>query len=223
MAFFAFPLAMVLLAAWLVVTWKMARAAMALVGNVPGRPLPQILAAAVTVAVCWLVPNIVGLQKSRAFSKISTDCGWTIYKKAPAVEGIYSDAAPRSHLPDSSGKYLAYYPKVQFQGRVGEVGEMVRGGKYVPIPRRTLRYGIRADREELHGNVQRYTMMVMDYDSNEVLAKYVDYDLSGRLNGKGVMAIAFDTVTVQPEGCKKTFEEFERQLTQVLPVAAAKP
>ena len=216
-----FAVALFFLVAWGAFTWLLVRIAMATVADMPGKPVPQLLAAIGVVGVCWLVPNIGGLQERYAFSKVTTDCGWTVYKKAPPVEGIYADVTPRSHMPGYYDTYLGYYGKVQHETRRGEIGEVARGGKYVSIPARTLRYGIRLDREDLPRGVERYTQMVMDYDKNEVLAKYVVYDLARRSNGKGVAGRAFDILTAQPEGCKQQYGEFQRRLGEVLPGVGA--
>lgn len=222
MEFFAFPVALFLLAVWVAITRMIVKVAVAMVAGAPGRPIPQLLAAVGAVALAWLIPNAPGLLERHSMRNVITDCGWTINKKAPPVDGIFADQTERAHMAGYTDTYLMYYPKVQASARIGEIQELSRTAAPRVIPQRTMRYGIRLDREELPHHIDRFTQLVMDYDKNEVLGKYVIYDFTRRSNGKGVLALAFDVLTIGPKQCETRADEFQEKLRTVLPAAGQK-
>lgn len=214
------PVAAVFLLVWLAVTGLIVALVAALLKGLPGRPIPQIIGGATVVALCWWLPNASGLHAQSKLDQINGDCGWTIAKKAPPVDGIYIEETQRAHLGGSD--WLSrYYPRVQYRTGKGEVVELA-GRKRETIPERTLRYGIRLDREQLPGGVDRFTRQVVDFDSNEVLATYAVYEHKSPRQD-GIAAMAYGLLTVQPKGCPGLrFDEFESKVYEALPLAGAK-
>jgi hypothetical protein len=74
--------------------------------------------------------------------------------------------------------------------------------------------------DELPDGVQRVSTQIVDFDADEVLAKFVRYDLSPNQPQPGVLRLAYSMVTIQPEACKQVrFDAFESRLLEVLPKA----
>jgi hypothetical protein len=216
------PVAAFFFLIWLAITGLLVALVVAMMRSVPGKPIPQIVAAVAVVALCWLLPNASGLQAQSSLDKITGDCGWTIYKKGPPVDGVYVGLVEGSHVGWSYDMFLSYYPRIQYKARIGEPPvQVARGQRPQPIPARSLKYGIRLNREELHGGMLRFTQQIVDFDADEVLAKYVIYDQSSRAQS-GIASMAYSLLTVQPKACKLRFDEFESRLYEVLPLAGAK-
>jgi len=207
------PVMLLAAVAWFAVTLLVAALFWVAARRLPlGRVVAPILAT-VVLPLSWYLPNLSALRLQDELDRETFDCGWTVTRTVESVPGVYAEF--------DYGDLTRIYSVVQRRlsdGRVLQLKGSKAGavGPPVFLPTRTLRYGLR-DVATLTAKLRRLETQVVDFDTQEVMARGVRYELLSRRNPRSVLDYAIYHLMYQPEECRlKPKVEWETQIRRIL-------
>jgi hypothetical protein len=217
------PIALAIAAAWLGAAILACLIIGALIRHLPFGKLLQLPAYALILAVAWYIPNATALNDQKRMDSIATHCGWTINRTIRGVPGVFVESPPDEFRWNG---FAELYPSVEHQvapndflrtyaSRLTLPSKIVQTGastdisySTVQLPKkpdehssvRTLQFGVRYAHSTVEDRIRRDEETVLDFDSQEVLAKNVTYSFETP-GPRGLLEYAVAFLTYQPKGC----------------------
>jgi hypothetical protein len=155
----------------------------------------------------WWIPNIPGHQKQQRMDAIAKQCGWTQTKRIDNVPGVYIDGKnSQAFAPE----LLEIYGAVEYEseGRIVHTElTNVPGSRYSHqyLDNRTFRFGVRRDEHKLVADgIWRGELVVLDFESQEILGRRVEYGFSEPLSKPSLVGYAIDFLLYRPRACGHT-------------------
>ncbi|MDA8256712.1 MAG: hypothetical protein M0Z99_13915 [Betaproteobacteria bacterium] len=153
------------------------------------------------------MPNITGHQKQQRMDAIATQCGWTQTKRIDDVPGVFIDGKNRQSF---APELLEIYGAVEYEseGRIvhSELTNAL-GDRYSHqyLDKRTFRFGVRNDERQLAADdIWREELVVLDFESQEVLGRRVEYGFLNPPSQPSLVGYAIDFLLYQPRACGHT-------------------
>jgi hypothetical protein len=126
----------------------------------------------------WYLLNEGNIKKQAKMDSVDKDCGWTQYKPAQPVDGLYLEEIgfERVLFGPPYGRFGPYPPPYEHSDGLGHLILITKDAPHiVAIPKRTFRYGIRNVQESIGTDILRHTSTYMDFENGDVYAKSITY------------------------------------------------
>jgi len=168
----------------------------------------------------WAFLNANNLQAQSRMNSLGKDCGWAVYKTAQGVDGLYVEQTGFRATDSGVSPLLIHNYDTETlndQGQILHAGRDEYPGQ--PIAKRTFHYGIRNVQESIYPDIVRTTETLLDFDTNEVYAKNVEYWFSSNNTpSNDISTLIFFFVAYHPSGCGEVrSEEEEKRIKDVFP------
>lgn len=154
----------------------------------------SLLVYPVCILVAWLIPNLSGLLEQRNMDKVAAQCGWHYNKQIENVDGVFLEM--KDPMIDT---FTSIYGAVEYThaNRIVHLENHIRNS----LTERTFRYGVKKTISQVANNIYREEILFIDFETQELLGKRVEYNFYKRSSTSSLLNIALYHLSFQPKGC----------------------
>lgn len=158
---------------------------------------------------CW-IPNIPGHNDQARMNEVAKECGWTTFKKVENVRGIFVDGQSWEYSQSMGNELAQIYSSVEYEDR-DRIAQLNQNDGLVDIrhpqflTKRTFHLGVRDKGRELAASdIWREELLVVNFDTQEILGKRVEYGFVTERSSSTLLDYAVDILTYQAWPCGHT-------------------
>ena len=206
MGLFVLPVALLLGLAWLSATLAVAAYVWIALRRRAFSTGVRLLACLAICFVSWYLPNADGLTGRRELHRLKTDCGWSVYRRAENVTGIYVEGPDVRTAQYRALSLLKLYRTVEYLDVDRTITQLTATGNpgapaKTTISSRTQRYGLVAERAII-GRFRRDATEIRDSETDEILARDVEYWPRKSSDPRSIVGYAAQLLVVQAGYCQ---------------------